>query len=586
MAAKLSSDEEQRDLKEIGLSDPEEREEDIIQENLKFVDKFLHTIRNRGTNISPGAQEKLKEFKREWSGFFSDESSDSKGIEKLKTENQKESNALGCRAKTTKKNKPCVSTSSSTNDETSTDPNSTEDEDKSSLYTKKKGSKGASAKKKRKPETFKRTGDTEDDDMKKFMSVMAKLDSRKVPSQEIFDESSGQTLKRYLAKFENYCENNFKGDKDFWIGELERHLAGKTLEAFKAVRDIDDSYENLKEKLLEWYANLAELRKKKNRLKFKNASYVNSEMLYLYSSRLEKMHRVAYPKHNQEFSQVLRDKYISTIPKGARKVLQSMVISHKLKDQKLSWKTIQKWARLQDLEKEKDDGQYEKQEIREELVINLGKENTVQKECKKYKDVSTQDDLQQFERYNGRVLYAEQPPQRLYLQNPQPTPEYQRRYQTQTFRNPAYNNNYTDRNIAYNNNMQHQHNTFSRPPRSLLGRNIQCNYCNRLGHTAHECRTKLNRCYLCGSRDHHFKQCSNKQYQPDQYQEQRTELSETEHKHRERSANMYRPENTYGGENRQRSFSQPRADNRQYNRNDDRQRRYSGGQAHNQSKLN
>lgn len=95
---------------------------------------------------------------------------------------------------------------------------------------KKKESKRASAEKKKKPETSKRaedTEDTEDDGMKKFMSVMAKLDNGKVPSQEIFDESSGQTLKKYLVKFEN-CKNNFKGDKFFWIGELERHLTGKT----------------------------------------------------------------------------------------------------------------------------------------------------------------------------------------------------------------------------------------------------------------------------------------------------------------------------------------------------------------------
>lgn len=70
MAAKLSSDDEQIDLKKIDSSDQEGREEDIIQENLRFVDKFLHAIKNKGTNISPGAQEKLKEFKRERSGFF------------------------------------------------------------------------------------------------------------------------------------------------------------------------------------------------------------------------------------------------------------------------------------------------------------------------------------------------------------------------------------------------------------------------------------------------------------------------------------------------------------------------------------
>ena len=61
---------------------------------------------------------------------------------------------------------------------------------------------------------------------------------------------------------------------------------------------------------------------------------------------------------------------------------------------------------------------------------------------------------------------------------------------------------------------------------------------------AHESRTKMNMCYLCRSRDHHFNQCPNKQYQSNQYQEQRTELYNREHNSRERNANMYGTENT------------------------------------------
>ena len=93
----------------------------------------------------------------------------------------------------------------------------------------------------------------EDEGMKKFMNVMSKLDNKKVPLQEKIDESSGQTLKKYLVKFESYCKSNFKGNQDFQIGELDRHLTWKTWDAFRAVRDVDDNYENLKRKLLEWY---------------------------------------------------------------------------------------------------------------------------------------------------------------------------------------------------------------------------------------------------------------------------------------------------------------------------------------------
>ena len=56
--------------------------------------------------------------------------------------------------------------------------------------------------------------------------------------------------------------------------------------------------------------------------------------------------------------------------------------------------------------------------------------------------------------------------------------------------------------------------SLDRPPNHLLGRNQQCTYCNRLGHTIANCRTKWNCCYYCGSGDHYFRQCPKNRNEP------------------------------------------------------------------------
>ena len=54
---------------------------------------------------------------------------------------------------------------------------------------------------------------------KEFNQILARLDNRKLPQQEKFDENSGEHFRLYLEKFESYCKQNFKGDTIFWIGE-------------------------------------------------------------------------------------------------------------------------------------------------------------------------------------------------------------------------------------------------------------------------------------------------------------------------------------------------------------------------------
>jgi hypothetical protein len=118
-----------------------------------------------------------------------------------------------------------------------------------------------------------------------------------VPPIEKFDADSGQHLEEYLRRFETLYENNFRGDRDMWIGQLELqfrsdrdmwigqlelNLKGEILVASNSMRDMDDSYNNVKRKLCDWYKDMKELRRQKNETNFTKARCTKEEPIHLF----------------------------------------------------------------------------------------------------------------------------------------------------------------------------------------------------------------------------------------------------------------------------------------------------------------
>ena len=115
-----------------------------------------------------------------------------------------------------------------------------------------------------------------------YLRMMAeRMDTRKVPKLEAFDEESGMSLRDYLEEFEEYCMDNIKGDSRYWIRELEGQLSGELLEAFKHFRQCKDTYHKLKRKILEWHENMEEFRKKDHKREFENYQMKKGETLFL-----------------------------------------------------------------------------------------------------------------------------------------------------------------------------------------------------------------------------------------------------------------------------------------------------------------
>lgn len=311
------------------------------------------------------------------------------------------------------------------------------------------------------------------------------------------------------------------------------------MEALKAVRDVNDSYEIVRDKLLEWYENMKDLRKKKNRSNYEKAQFIKGESLYLYSTRLERLYKVAHPSHNIKTSKSIQEKFQSSIPRSARTLLSSQIMSHKVNNRKITWKLIQQCARYYDLEKEKShlDQRGTNSESEEEIVINVGSE-------KKYKDVSTQNGRSTRElggrkhpsaaHQNQTTSYTGMAHNPVFNQLSQKaSPKFQNlanqlpNFLDNTLGHPANNKFYSQnvpQNIRYNNNFGEKYQAqrppnpiagysrFQRPSPQLVNKTTRCTHCNRMGHSVNNCRTKFNCCFWCGSAGHYFRQCPQNNY--------------------------------------------------------------------------
>ena len=128
--------------------------------------------------------------------------------------------------------------------------------------------------------------------------MMEKLDTRRVPELDDFDEDGCLSLKKYIQKFERYCKANIKGGKSYWIKELEKKLSGQTLKAIQAIQDKKQNYTTIKNKLIEYEKEMLQMKKTRAREQFAKMQYDSNNSLYLYSTSLERKFRVAYPNHN------------------------------------------------------------------------------------------------------------------------------------------------------------------------------------------------------------------------------------------------------------------------------------------------
>ena len=132
--------------------------------------------------------------------------------------------------------------------------------------------------------------------------ILGRLDSRVVPRPEPFDDTSGQSFSEFLKVFEDYCTYNFRGSPTLWAGELGRFLTGEMHKAFTFLKIPGDSYDIVKQKLLQWRSDSREVYHATRHSKFNQATLETGESVRLFATRLEKAFRIAYPSRSIDFA--------------------------------------------------------------------------------------------------------------------------------------------------------------------------------------------------------------------------------------------------------------------------------------------
>ena len=130
-----------------------------------------------------------------------------------------------------------------------------------------------------------------------------------------------------------------------WLTVLGSHLADEPLAAFKAMTDKRSSYKEAVKKLIKYDDNTKHVRKSQHKKRFEGANLESNEKLYLFSNRLEKLFRVAYPGKDVDTSSILRKKFLKEIPKSLQKLLKFKEMELKEKGKKIKWGRAKWWQR-------------------------------------------------------------------------------------------------------------------------------------------------------------------------------------------------------------------------------------------------
>ena len=384
-----------------------------------------------------------------------------------------------------------------------------------------------------------------------YIKILAeRMDNRRAPKCDKFDEESGLSLEEYLEEFEEYCMENIKGDCKNWIKELESNLSGDLLDALKQFRKYRYSYSKLKKKLLEWYDEMEEARQEEYKNNFEVISHKKGESFYIYASRLERTFSLAFPETDPEYSTKLRKKYIETVPSSFRKMLKSIISYDNHVHKKTKWKEIKRCARQKDLElkatKKKDNK--DDSESEEEIIINIGNDQNAQVESKPstvsiQNGTNYQNNNSNNQRYNNQYdnrqsryqggnrrpinqNWNNQNGQNFSNQNNQQNRQnfsnqnnQQNRQNFSNQNNQQNRQNFSNQNSQQNgwnssnqNNQQNRPNYSNQNPRNN-NQNFQngnvpgCQHCNKPGHTVDKCRILQGLCIKCAKPGHIAQDC-------------------------------------------------------------------------------
>ena len=243
---------------------------------------------------------------------------------------------------------------------------------------------------------------------------------------------------------------------------------------------------------------MKDVRRNRAKDEFNSMKQADRETLFLYSKRLEKSFRRAFPKKEVEKSRTLREKFHNTVPAFVRKSLNTHTLANEINDKTTTWSAIQKLARCQDA---RSVGQKKSiSESPKDIIIGLAEQDgAITKKAKVpvfYNSNTKEFIIEDGEDKSG--MRSLKPP-RVFFADKQPTAF--ARNGSDNRQKYSYSYNPHRKNEMYRWKTDDQK---TQRPREA----IRCFFCGKQGHVIKECRNRT--CYSCGAKGHIAYYCKNK----------------------------------------------------------------------------
>ena len=337
-----------------------EKEDNFVKNNVEYINKFMQAVEIKKDDISDEAKSDLLALRDDFDRVFKllDDQSQEIGPQSENSNREMVPIVVSRKSTPVSSDLASVTDDSSISSIRSADTSDSTDSEISlavSLRGARKKSKAAVSKKARKKK------------LDRVLSAVKKIDMRQVPKFDMYDEDSGVSLVVYLDSFEDYCRDNVRGDKKFWIGELESRLGGRTLKAFRTVKLPDDSWKSLRKKLVRWYSSDKRSRTRRYRVMFDQAKHEKGESMFLLATRVEKLFKTAFPDKTVETSQTLSDKLLDIVPSWFRVHLENEVVGRIMAHKVVKWSKIKQLASVCDSNNRSET----KHDSSEEIVIHV-----------------------------------------------------------------------------------------------------------------------------------------------------------------------------------------------------------------------
>ena len=155
-----------------------------------------------------------------------------------------------------------------------------------------------------------------------------------------FNLAGGKSLRHFLREYEEYFEAKFDRSSEGQAVLLKKFLTGPAEEIYDALNGSEARYEDLKTRLLEWYATERASKRRRTQEAFERADRNPGERLGVYTLRLEELARGAFTDEKERERELCR-KFRRTAPADMRKNMESQKMTLSLLGEyKMGWERI------------------------------------------------------------------------------------------------------------------------------------------------------------------------------------------------------------------------------------------------------